>query len=192
MRDLKAILLTVGLAAWSAVAPARYSEPVTVEGVEFQPHYELADVALALSGYGVATARIFFDVYAAALYLPAPGTTAPLAADTPRRLEIEYLLAIEARDLARAANTILERQHDAARLAPVRDKVDRFHALYADVEPGDRYAMTYRPGTGTVLTLNGIEQGRIDGAEFARLYFGIWLGDDPLSESLRADLLGRP
>lgn len=191
MRNLPPILLSLALVTWAAAAPARYSDPVTVEGVRFQPAHELADVSLALSGYGVATARIFFDVYAAALYLPGSTGTAPLAAETPRRLEIEYLLSIDAEDLARAANTILERQHDEATLEAFRARVNRFHAFYRDVEPGDRYAMTYRPGEGTVLTLNGTEQGRIPGGGFARIYFGIWLGEQPLSEDLRANLLGQ-
>lgn len=191
MRGLNRIFCALTLTAWAAAAGARYSEPVTVEGVEFQPRHELADIALTLTGYGVATARIFFDVYAAALYLPNPDEPAPLAADTSRRLEIQYLLSIEAKDLARAANTILERQHDSKTLEPIRDEIDRFHGLYRDVEPGDRYAMTYRPGVGTVLTLNGVEQGRIMGAEFARVYFGIWLGEAaPLSKELRTELLG--
>ncbi|MBA1149053.1 chalcone isomerase family protein [Ectothiorhodospiraceae bacterium WFHF3C12] len=183
------LALTVGA---NATATARYTDPVTVEGVEFAPRPDAADMDLQLVGYGVATARIFFDVYAAALYLPpAADADSALAEETPRRLEIQYLLDLEADDLARAANTILQRQHDKATLEGVREGIEQLHALYRDVGPGDRYAMTYRPGDGTTLTLNGEPQGTIPGGDFARIYFGIWLGKEPLSEALREKLLGR-
>ena len=68
----------------------------------------------------------------------------------------------------------------------LRGKID---ALYQDVEPGDRYALTYVPGAGTELAKNGEPLGVIPGADFASAYFAIWLGDDPIDASLRDQLL---
>ena len=61
--------------------------------------------------------------------------------------------------------------------------------MYRDVEPGDRYRLTYEPGRGTTLSHNGQRLGTIEGADFAADYFGLWLGADPLSESFRDELL---
>jgi hypothetical protein len=58
------------------------------------------------------------------------------------------------------------------------------------VKPGDRYALTYVPGVGTELTLNGSPLGTVAGADFASAVFAIWLGPKALDESLKTQLLG--
>jgi hypothetical protein len=54
-----------------------------------------------------------------------------------------------------------------------------------------RLEFSYLPGTGTELTLNGRRLALIEGADFARAYFAIWLGHRPLDEPLRDRLLAR-
>ena len=62
--------------------------------------------------------------------------------------------------------------------------------MYRDVEEGDRYRLTYSPGVGTTVALNGEPLGTIPGADFAADYFGIWLGEEPLDRSFRDQVLG--
>ena len=77
----------------------------------------------------------------------------------------------------------------AATLSSLRPHIDRLHTLYQDVKPGDRYSLTYVPGVGTELALNGESKGTIEGADFASAYFAIWLGPKPINPSLRSQLL---
>ena len=72
-----------------------------------------------------------------------------------------------------------------------RRKVWPRHAIpwYPDARNGDRCAIQYIPGYGTELTHNGRLMGLFPGADFARIYFSIWLGDRPASVRLRNDLL---
>jgi hypothetical protein len=70
-------------------------------------------------------------------------------------------------------------------------RLEQLHALYEDVEPGDRYALGYVPGRGTELSRNGAVLGTIEGADFARAYFSIWLGEAPIDDSLREQLMTR-
>ena len=72
---------------------------------------------------------------------------------------------------------------------PRRPSLDRINALYRDVKPGDRYSLTYLPGRGTELALNGEPLGLIAGSDFASAYFSIWLGPKPLDAALKAQLL---
>ena len=53
----------------------------------------------------------------------------------------------------------------------------------------DRLALSMAPEHGLWLEFNGREVARINKPQFGRLYFGIWLGDPPLSASLRDALL---
>ncbi len=164
---------------------------VEERGARFEREITLGDEALVLSGTGIARYRVIFVVYAAGLYLP-PGTTTPevLAADTPRRLEIEYFYDISAEDIILAANTKLEEQLTADQLASLEPDIATFHGYFQSVSEGDRYRMEYQPGQGTELIFNGEPVGTMPGAEFAEAYFGVWLDpDSPLSGSLRDDLL---
>ena len=48
----------------------------------------------------------------------------------------------------------------------------------------------YRPDTGTEVRINGEWRGAIKGNEFFRALLGIWLGEDPVSKSLKQEMLG--
>ena len=182
------IAIAFSLAALLIAAPAPASE---VEGVRFEERVEVGGRALELQGAGLLRYRWVIKAYVAALYLP-PGTTGAQALeDVPKRLEIEYFWSLAAPDFGKAADELLRRKLPAAELARLRERLDRFHSAYRDVEPGDRYALTYQPGVGTELSLNDEPITTIRGADFAAAYFRIWLGDAPIDAGFRDALLGR-
>jgi hypothetical protein len=111
--------------------------------------------------------------------------------DVPKRLEIEYFVPIEAEDFAFSTNELTARNVDAAVLNRLRPRLDQLNTLYEDVSPGDRYSLTYIPGVGTELALNGEARGTIEGNEFAAAVFSMWLGPQPIDESLKDSLLGK-
>ena len=69
-------------------------------------------------------------------------------------------------------------------------QIDYHNSLYEDVQPGDRYSLTYIPGRGTELALNGEPKGIIEGAEFAQAVFSIWLGPKPIDNTFKKQILG--
>ena len=56
---------------------------------------------------------------------------------------------------------------DESTFESLRDRIERINALYADVEPGDRYSLTYAPGVGTELALNDAPHAFLDPRPFA-------------------------
>ncbi len=57
---------------------------------------------------------------------------------------------------------------------------------------GDVIALDWLPGSGTRVLLNGETKGTpIAGEDFYRALLRIWLGDDPVSGSLKKALLGQ-
>jgi len=181
-------LLPAALLGWPLAAPAA---TVTVDQVTFEQEAEAAGTSLQLTGAGVFRWKWLFKVYAVALYAPAGVTRHDPAADQPRRLEFSYLVAIGREGFGQAADALLARSLPVEALAPLRDRLERLHAAYVDVKPGDRYALTYLPGQGTELTHNGRRLAVIEGVDFARAYFSIWLGEAPIDAGLRDRLLGR-
>jgi hypothetical protein len=184
-------VIAAGLAA--ACLSGQSVRAAEIEGVSFLDRLSVGASELRLHGTGLLRYRVFIKGYVAALYLEESfgGEATPRAvlADVPRRLEIEYFWAIRANKFAKATVEGIARSAGPATFESLRGRIDRINGLYEDVEPGDRYALTYIPGVGTELALNGQRLGVVEGADFSAALFGIWIGDEPLDESLRRQLL---
>lgn len=177
---LAAVLLCVAAAQSLAYA----SSPA------FAPRVTDADTTLVRVGQGTARYARLIPVYDAALYMERDAQAADiLDAGIAKRLDIVYRVSIKAEDMITAAEHILARQHPEDVLARWRRELDALHAAYRDVQSGDRYALVFQPREGLWLEFNGERITRIAAEEFAQLYFGIWLGDEPLSDRLKQDLI---
>ena len=62
--------------------------------------------------------------------------------------------------------------------------------LFPDVQAGDRLTGVQRPGQAARFYFNGTLRGEVADADFARLFFGIWLSPRTSEPKLRAQLLG--
>jgi hypothetical protein len=184
-------LIAVGLAA--ACLSEQSARAAEIEGVRFSDRLSVGASEFRLHGTGLLRYRVFIKGYVAALYLAQSfaGEATPKAvlADVPRRLEIEYFWAIPADRFAKATVEGISRSMDPAAFERLRRRIDQINQLYEDVEPGDRYALTYLPGFGTALALNGRRLAVVEGADFSAALFAIWIGEEPLDESLRSQLL---
>ena len=184
-----------GLVLLSACLAAPSAARADLGGVSFSERLSVGTAELRLHGTGLLRYAGFLKGYAAALYLDdafvLEATTRSVLQDVPRRIEIEYFWSIPARMFADATVEGIRQNTDDVAFETLRDRIDRLNALYEDVEPGDRYALTYLPGVGTELALNGRSLGLVEGADFSRALFAIWLGHEPFDESLRRQLLAR-
>jgi hypothetical protein len=161
---------------------------VEVEDVPFHVARGQGDDALRLHG-GAKLKWLLFDVYVAGLYLPPDAPPDRALEDVPKRLEFHYLVSIDGKDFGPAGEKILARNLTPEELSPLAGRLARIRAAYRDVKDGDRYALTYVPGVGTELSFNGTSLVTIEGEDFARAYFSIWLGKKPLDEGFRRELL---
>jgi hypothetical protein len=60
-----------------------------------------------------------------------------------------------------------------------------------DIKTGGRVILSYTPGGGVEVSVNGVTKGTIKGDDFAKALFAIWLGDPPNPE-IKTGLLGGP
>jgi nicotinate-nucleotide pyrophosphorylase len=84
---------------------------------------------------------------------------------------------------------MISKNIDTQTFQRIRPQIDHHNSLYEDVQPGDRYSLTYIPGRGTELALNGKIKGIIKGADFASALFSMWLGKFPMNEPFKKQLL---
>ena len=187
MKALTLVLFVTLVTTLVAVAPARTLE---IEEVAFADRFSRAPHDLAIRGAALLRYRVLFRGYVGALYLPEDIPSTRVFDDVPKRLELSYFWGIEGKFFGEAGDEVLEKNVDAATLAALRERLDRLNEAYRDVEPGDRYALTYLPGIGTELALNDEPIVVIPGADFGAAYFQIWLGRDPIDDGFRDALLG--
>ena len=165
------------------------SRALTVENITFADSTTIGGKPVPLRNAAQLRYLKFIKAYVAALYLPEEVKAEDVLSDGPKRLEISYQVSIKGPDFDKGAAPVLERNQTPAELAMLQGRIDRINAAYKDVTSGDRYSLTYLPGRGTELALNGTPLIVIEGADFAAAYFGIWLGREPIDEKLKRDLL---
>ena len=183
-RDILAICLITLLMLTSLAYGAE------IEDVVFEDSVTVNGKTLSVRGTGLFRYLGVIKAYVGALYVEEGTTTADVLSDTAKRLEIEYFHAIKGEDFGPATDKIIVKNTDPETLERLRSKIDAHNALYKDVQPGDRYALTYIPGRGTELALNGEPIGLIEGAEFAAAIYAMWLGETPMNKSFKRQLMG--
>jgi len=157
---------------------------------QFSPEAVVHGQTLPLRGTGRLVWMRMVTVYDAALYLPGDVVGRDVLKDVPKRLELRYHISIKGPKFGESAVPFLEKNLPREELARLKPRLEQLNGLYRDVKEGDRYDLTYVPGKGTALSLNGEPLGTIEGADFAAAYFTIWLGAKPISDTMRDDLIG--
>ncbi len=164
---------------------------ITLTIVLAKPGYATVS-AMHLIGKGEVYYMGFIKVYDAALYAGMqPQSQEVMDAKTSRCLKLTYAVSLSVKDFILGAETILAQQHSPEELIKLRKNIDTMHAAYRDVLKGDSYHLCYDASEDlTTLTLNDTPLVAISSQEFARAYFGIWLGEvRPIDEKLRDRLL---
>jgi len=150
------------------------------------------EVATELPGartQGEGQMRFFgLRIYDVRLWAGEPPSAATWPA-LPLALEIEYARDFAGAAIAERSLKEMRRQAEIASDTGAR-WLDAMTRIFPDVRAGDRITGVQRPGTGARFFVNGRLQGELPDAEFARLFFGIWLSPRTSEPTLRAALLG--
>jgi hypothetical protein len=137
---------------------------------------------------GSATMRFLgLRIYEIELWAPAP-VPPERWAELPLGLELRYQRALKGRDIAERSLREMRRQ------AAVSDGdaaawLAQMQQAFPDVQAGDRLGGRHEPGVGVQFYVNGQAGRRIEDAQFARLFFGIWLSPQTSEPALRQALL---
>jgi hypothetical protein len=144
-----------------------------IEGVHFENSYEAKGIRLKIQSTGLLRYLGVIKVYVGALYLEEGRSIEDVLSDKPKCLEVEYFHAIKGEDFGITTNKVIAKNTDEQTLKEIQPQIDYHNSLYEDVQPGDHYSLTYIPGRGTELALNGKIKGIIKGPDFASALFSI-------------------
>ncbi len=150
------------------------------------------NTSLVLNGAGIRE-KFFVDIYIGALYLPEKNgdAAAILNATAPASMLMHFLYGEISRDkITDGWQDGLEANTSASEMQALQPALDKFNSLFLTAHEGDDVRIDYQPGNGTAVRINGEWRGTVDDDAFFRALLRVWLGPHPVSNDLKAGLLG--
>ena len=164
----------------------------TQAAVELPELMEYQDTKLTLNGQGTRV-MFFVKIYESVLYLNSVNSNAEEVINENSAMGIRLdvissMLTAEAMKKAIDEGFIKSTKDNTQ---PIADEISLFMAtLHQAIEVGDVYEFIYIPESGIDVLRNSELLDTIEGLEFKKAFFGIWLSDDPVQKSLKKDMLG--
>ena len=185
------LVLTIVISALCSEANAQ--KQIVFEGVTIPRTMKFENKTLQLNGAG-SRSKMWIEVYIQALYLTYlsqnPKEIINDNSEMSIRIEITSAL-VSSGKLTRAINTGFEKSA-GDRFEALKPKMELLKSFLADeITRGDVFELTYNSTDKSIWVIkNKILKGKVEGFEFKKVFFGIWLGDRPVDEELKNSLLG--
>ncbi|MFZ6842971.1 chalcone isomerase family protein [Undibacterium sp. RuTC16W] len=185
-----------GIASLSLCLAVLPCHAVEIQQIKIANQVTLGSKELVLNGTGVRSV-LFAKAYVAALYVPAKtDNPAQVIASGPRKMVLHILRDIDVNELAAAMLKGMRKNNSQKDLADVTMQMASFGQVFGTipmVKNGDTITFDYVPGIGSSAYVNKTQLGTVlQGDQFARVFFRIWLGDQPVQDTLKRELLGLP
>lgn len=132
-----------------------------------------------------------FKAIAVAFYLEKGKKEEDVLKEIPKRIEIACLQKITKEELIQETLAGMKDNLEEGKFTAMDVQIQQLTGWYKDLEEGDRYTFTYRPGAGTQIDLNDVKLGVIEGEDFAYGLFSIYVGAKPSDIRAKRKLLGR-
>ena len=182
-------LICILLSPFIVVAEIAYSEPLCKKGVCFDSQKKLGETTLSMRGRCLGKYFIF-KVFDGAFYTEQDDTSPEkLDPKYSRYLELNYRREISKEDFVEGAYKSLK-SNPTINIEALQERIDTIHDSYTGVVEGDRYALAYSASdTTTCLSKNGESVVCLEGADFMKAYFSVWLSDYSIDSTCTNDLL---
>ena len=193
---MKLMTPLVAAALLGLTSLAAQAETIEVAGISYSDVAEVGNNKLQLNGTGIRYKAVF-QVYTAGLYLTRKANSAEQALSAPgaKRIAISMLRPIDATELGKLFIRGVEdntTKEEMFRLMPGLMRMGQIFSEQKMLAKGDSFAVDWVPGTGTIITVKGKQQGEaFKEPEFFNALMRIWLGNNPADWKLKDALLAR-
>ncbi len=163
-----------------------------ISGAVIPEKLERAGVAFVLNGAGIRS-RFFMDIYVSALYLEdrSQDSEKILRDDMNKGIRLHIVSSFVDEDSLKSAIKEGFENATGGNTQPIRPQIERLMELMnEEVTKGDFFDFVYLPDSGLKIYKNDTFLEDIKGLNFKRAFFGIWLGDDPVDDDLKEEMLG--
>jgi hypothetical protein len=164
----------------------------TVAGVKVDEKLTIENQNLVLNGVGTRV-KLFMDMYVGALYLEKKSTNANeiMASKDGAAIRLTIVSGLISSDKMIDAVTEGFENSTGGKTAPLKSKIDKFISFFKDeIKKGDVFTMV-NTESGVVVFKNNTKKGVIEGNDFKKGLFGIWLSSKPADKNLKKAMLGQ-
>ena len=185
---MKKLLTTLMLSLFVALP----SQALTIKGVDVKDTMTLENQKLVLNGAGIRT-KWFVEGYIAALYLNEKTSDAQAVIDADEPMAVRLIITSGMITPKRMSDSTRDGfiSSTGGNIAPIANEIDELISAFKDkVEEGDIFDLVYQPEVGVTVYRNGEEKVKVEGMEFKKALFGIWISKNGIQKSLRKDMMG--
>lgn len=165
---------------------------ITVEDVTMPGTVSLGGADLVINGAGMRQ-KVVFDLYVGALYLQSKSSDAQsiINADETMAMKLHIVSRLVS---SKKMVSAVDDGFDAAMngdTSSLEDKIETFKGFFSDkIVKENIFDIAYIKGKGSVVYKNGKEVGVVEGLDFKKALFAIWLGEKPADTDLKEAMLG--
>ena len=144
---------------------------------------------LSLNGAGMRE-KMWIDLYAGGLYVQTKSKKAQVIidSDSPMAMKLQIVSGLVSQEKMIGAVTEGFENSNSGK-ATKADKAAFIACFNDEIVKEDVFDIVYASGK-TVVFKNGKEKGSVNGLEFKKALFAIWLGDKPADKDLKKGMLG--
>lgn len=163
----------------------------TVAGVTFDSKMSVKGTTLQFNGAGLRE-KYSLDLYVGALYLERPSMDASVIMNDNKKQAIKLVIVSNKVTRDKFNSSVKEGFENSTNGKASAEEIAKFKACFKDeFKKGDEINILYVPGKGVAVTINGAYKGLVEGLEFKKALFSIWLGSKPASKKLKSGMLGK-
>jgi len=135
--------------------------------------------------------KLMFQVYKASLWVEKqshdPRTV--ISSEAPKSIRLEMLRDVPGEKISEAITEGFN-SNSKSQMSALSGRLQRLNSKFPSMKQGDTVQLTYTPGKGTAVSVQGEVKETIEGKDFADALFSVWLGNKPVQEDLKTSLLG--
>jgi hypothetical protein len=167
---------------------------VTINGVTLPATMKAGDASVSLNGGGIRK-KVFFKLYVGGLYLSEKSSDAAAIVNADKAMAVKLQITSSMISSDNMSEAILEgfETSTGGKTEPLKAKIAAFVNTFKkdEIVEGNVFDIVYVPGKGVESYKNGKLQGTIEGMDFKKALFGIWLGSKPADDDLKTAMLGK-
>ncbi|AZQ44466.1 chalcone isomerase family protein [Nonlabens ponticola] len=167
---------------------------IVVEDVTVEKSVTVDGKELMLNGAGLRE-KLWIDLYVGGLYTTTKSSDgkAIVNADEFMAITLDIVSKLVTQDkMISSVEEGFQASTSKAERKALQPKIDKFIGFFnKPIVSGNEFQLSYVPGKGTMVHKNGALLGTIEGMDFKKALFGIWLGDKPADDDLKDGLLGK-
>jgi hypothetical protein len=164
---------------------------VEVSGQQFNKVITLNNQKLHFNGGGLRV-KYWFDLYIVSLYLTEKSSDPSKIINSNEEAVFQMRIVSNKVTRDRFVETVKEGFERSSHGKASKEDINKFIRFFDEpIKKGDRIYLEYIPNIGIHVKQNGNLKGILEGLEFKKALFSLWLGNNVVDEDLKLKLLNK-